>query len=170
MKKAVILLITCWVSIFSFAQKTNFSGNWVLDKNKSKLDEKTAAMIKSQTITVVQTEKEIKISYVSEQDFVDGQRKTDIASTDPTIYTFDGKETVSSSISAIGQVQAFCSGEIIDRKLKLKTVRVFNVASAVRVTTNETWELSENDSVLLIHRKVETPNGDISSELVFRKN
>lgn len=63
MKKLSFLLACVFVmSLSAFAQtKTNFSGTWELDKAGSKLDERQAKSIESQTLTITQTDKEFTV-------------------------------------------------------------------------------------------------------------
>jgi TonB family protein len=62
MKKISFLLVAIiLLGINAFAQTTDFSGNWNLDKDKSKLDERMAKSIEGQTLTVSQTATEFKV-------------------------------------------------------------------------------------------------------------
>lgn len=169
MKKVFLLLLFCWCSILSFAQQPDFSGNWILDKNKSKLDERSAARIKSQTITTEQTEKEIKIVIATEQMTDDGQNKVDFGNGAPRIYTFDGKESFEIRNTSIGKVEVAWKAEFKDKQLQLITSHKFNGSGDVTALTTETWTLSESGTVITIKRKSETPNGILLSEHVYRK-
>jgi hypothetical protein len=63
--KKITFLLACVValSLSAFAQtKANFAGTWELDKANSKLDERQAKSIESQTLTITQTEKEITVA------------------------------------------------------------------------------------------------------------
>jgi hypothetical protein len=63
MKKLTFLLACVFVlSLSAFAQtKGNLSGTWELDKANSKLDERQAKSIESQTLTITQTDAEFKV-------------------------------------------------------------------------------------------------------------
>ncbi len=61
-KLSVLLFAICLLSFGVFAQTTDFSGTWELDKANSKLDERQSRSIESQTITVKQTATEITIT------------------------------------------------------------------------------------------------------------
>jgi hypothetical protein len=63
MKKLTFLSVCLFVlSLSAFSQtKTNFSGTWELDKANSKLDERQAKSIESQTLTITQTDKEFTV-------------------------------------------------------------------------------------------------------------
>jgi hypothetical protein len=63
MKKLSFLLACIFVlGLSAFAQtKTNFSGTWELDKANSKLDERQAKSIESQTLTITQTDKDFTV-------------------------------------------------------------------------------------------------------------
>ncbi len=64
MKKALVLsalfcLLLATVTIFAQEKTANFAGNWELDVNKSNLGERMR--VKSMTMTVAQTDKELRI-------------------------------------------------------------------------------------------------------------
>ena len=68
MKKVFLALtVLCALSIVTAAQSASFAGTWELDKSKSKMDERMASRLNSQTLTVTQDDKEIKV-----------ERKTDM--------------------------------------------------------------------------------------------
>ena len=52
-------VIICLLSVAAFAQKSDFSGRWTLEVSRSKPDER--ARIESMTMTVTQTDKELKV-------------------------------------------------------------------------------------------------------------
>lgn len=59
-----LLLLVCAVGLFSItamAQKANYSGTWILDKTNSKLEERQRNLVESITLTVAQTDKELKV-------------------------------------------------------------------------------------------------------------
>jgi hypothetical protein len=63
--KKLTFLLACVVSLSlsAFAQtKTSFAGTWELDKANSKLDERQAKSIESQTLTITQTDKEFTVA------------------------------------------------------------------------------------------------------------
>jgi hypothetical protein len=80
MKKLTFLLACVFVlSLSAFAQtKTNFSGTWELDKANSKLDERQAKSIESQTLNITQTDKEftvdVKTKRLPPPDMKDGDK------------------------------------------------------------------------------------------------
>lgn len=169
MKKMPIFLLSCFCSLFSLAQAPNFSGTWVLDKSKSKLDEKTAAFILGRTITAVQSEKEIKITTATELVDAGGQPKIDLGAGNAKIYTFDGKETSETIESPIGDVLVIRKGELKEKQLLLTSSRTFNNGQTTFVST-EAWKLSEDGTVLTIKQKSESPGGVTSCDFFYRKN
>lgn len=171
MKKVLFFLAAVWFSMQSFAQQPDFSGKWVLDKSKSKIDEKTAAILHSQTITAVQTDKAIRITIVTGQpgDTDAGQKKLDLGSGAVKTYTFDGKEFSETRSTSIGEVRVSWKAELISKQLKLTIKHRFNIHEEVTTITTETWVLSEGGTVLTVIRQSETPDGIFSSELLYRK-
>lgn len=157
-----------WSSISSFAQKTDFSGNWVLDKSKSKMDERSAAMIQHQTVKAVQTATDITVNVATEQ--AGSKTKMEIGG-GSRYYTFNGKETVTISDTPMGPIQVLCSGKLEHDHLQLITNRSFLAGPEGEITTSahETWTLSGGGAVLTIKRKSTTPQGTILSEFVYKK-
>jgi hypothetical protein len=69
MKKVFMACAVLWaLSVVAAAQSASFAGTWELDKSKSKIDERMASRLNSQTLTVTQDDKEVKV-----------ERKTDMA-------------------------------------------------------------------------------------------
>ena len=171
MKKYVLLLNLVFLfSLNAFAQNPNFSGEWILNKEKSKMDQKQAASIESQTLKAEQTDKEIKITVLTKQ--TEGQvggRKVDVGGTTNT-YTLDGKEVTIQQDTQIGVIPVTFKGEVKDAQLKLQTTRVLNTPMGeVTITAKETWILEAEGKTLNIKRVTATPSQTITSELVFTK-
>lgn len=61
---AILSLFLMAISV-SAQKATNFSGTWILDVSKSKLGERVT--IESQTLTVTQTDKDIKVATVTKR-------------------------------------------------------------------------------------------------------
>lgn len=168
MKKIIFLLtIICLVTLSAFAQTPKFSGEWTLDKAKSKLDKQQSALLEKQTLLVEQTEKEIDVTVKTNQ--IGGENTIDIGGGKKT-YPLDGKEVTSETNTQIGIVVSKFKGEIKDGKLKLDSTRTFNTSNGdVSLITKDAWELSADGKTLTIKREAESPQGKISSELVYLK-
>lgn len=170
MKKLIFIIsLFCLLSLSSFAQTPNFSGEWSLDKGKSKMDERQAASIESQTMKVEQTGKEVKVAITTKQAENQVGRRTDIGG-GTNIYALDGKELNSENDSQIGKVFVRSKGEILNGKLNLQLIRTINnPMGEIVITTKEIWDLSDDGKTLTIKREFESQRGKIISDLSFTK-
>lgn len=172
MKKSILFVsLVLLFSLNSFAQTPNFSGEWILDKEKSKLDKRQAASIESQILKAEQADKDIKVTVTTKQNPNEmvGENRVDLGGGANT-YTLDGKEITVEKDSQIGRVLVKCKGEFKDGKLKLQSSRTFNTPSGdVTINIKEIWELSADGKTLNIKREGESPQGTKTSELVFTK-
>lgn len=185
MKKVLFLTaFVCLLAVSAFAQdkKADFSGSWTLDVSRSKLDER--ARIESMTMTVAQTDKDIKVETATKRlpppaDAMQsggggqggGMRRGGGFGGDGTfLYTLDGKESSIETDGPMGKVPVKLKAEIDGGKLKLSSTRTFNTQMGeVSMTTKETWTLSDDGKTLTVKRDTETPRGTNSSEMVFTR-
>ena len=165
------------------AKPVDFSGKWVLDVSKSKLDER--ARIETMTLTVTQTDKELKtVSDVKRTPPRDnmtpgsgrGGMGGGIAGMGPDARTFalDGRET-SQEVPAAGGIPMSPLKLKAELKkegtLQLSVVRKFTGPNGeVEATTKETWSLSSDGKTLTIDREMNNPRGSSTSKLVLAKN
>jgi hypothetical protein len=163
------------------AKPVDFSGKWVLDVSKSKLDER--ARIEAMTLTVTQTEKELKtLSDVKRtpprNDMTPGGGRGGIgggiAGTGPETRTFslDGKETSQETASGgIPTPPLKLKAELKkDGTVQLSVVRkISGPMGEAEITTRETWSLSADGKILTIDREMNTPRGNNTSKLVLTK-
>jgi hypothetical protein len=185
MKKITFLLVlTALFALSAVAQnKPNFAGEWSLDKDKSKLDERMSRGIESQTLTVEQAENSLKTKTETKRTprpeggqggqggQGGGMRGGGMGGGDTSnSYTLDGKETTVDVETPNGKMPVKLKGEIVDGKLKLSSSRTLNgPMGEVTITTKESWELSADGKTLTVKRESETPRGTNSSELVYAK-
>jgi hypothetical protein len=183
MKKTFFLAtLVCLLAVSAFAQDkkaTDFSGSWTLDVSKSKLDERSR--IESMTMTVTQTDKDIKVETATKrtpppEGAGGGQgggmrRGGGFGGGDgATTYTLDGKETSLEEEGRMGKTAVKLKAELDGGKLKLSSVRTFNTPNGeMTMTVKEAWSLSEDGKTLTVKRDMETPRGTNSSEMVFTK-
>lgn len=191
MKKTIfIAALVCLTAFAAFAQDKkakDFSGSWTLDVGKSKLDER--ARIESMTLTVAQTDKDIKVETATKRlpppegaggggngqgggmgrgmgrgGFGGGGDGT-------SVYTLDGKETTTEVDGRMGKIPVKLKAEIESGgSLKLSRSSTFTTPDGERTnTTKETWSLSEDGKTLTVKRESESPFGKNSSEMVFTK-
>lgn len=186
MRKTIFLAaLVCLLAVSAFAQdkKADFSGGWTLDVSKSKLDER--ARVESMTMTVAQTDKDIKIETAVKRlpppanaggGMGDGMRRGGgmrggFGGDGNYTYTLDGKETSINQETPMGAIPVKLKAELGgDGKLKLSSARTMNTQMGeMTITTKETWTLSEDGKTLTVKRDMETPRGTNSSEMVFTK-
>ncbi len=192
MKKTIFLTaIFCLLAISALAQdkKADFSGNWTLDVSKSKLDERMR--VESMTMTVAQTDKDIKVETVTKRmpppdgavqggggqgggnGRGGGMGRGGMGGGDmTTTYTLDGKESSMEVEGPQGKMPVKLKAEVEkDGKLKLSSTRTFSTQMGeMSMTTKETWTLSDEGKTLTVKRSTETPRGANTSEMVFTKN
>lgn len=183
MKRIMFAAAACCLFAFAaFAQKApDFSGTWNLDVSKSKLDER--ARIESLTLSVTQTDKDIKIDSKTARTprpegapgSMGGGRGMgrgggfgmgDVSES----YTLDGKETKISVEGPNGPMPVVLRAEAEGGKLQLTSSRTFSgQMGEMTATKKEVWALSDDGKTLTIVRENSTPRGTSSSTLVFNK-
>jgi hypothetical protein len=158
---------------------TNFSGTWTLDVSKSKLGDRN--MIESQTLTVAQTDKDIKIETATKRtpppaDAPQGEgrgrgRMGGMMGGDmPVTYTLDGKETKTEMSGPMGSMPVSLKAKWDGGKLKLSRSSSFSGPMGdVTITSNETWDLSGDGKTLTVNVERSTPRGNESATKVFTK-
>ncbi len=176
MKKNIVFAAALALFVFAFtatAQKTpNFSGTWTLDVSKSKLGERN--MIESQTLTVVQTDKDVKVTPATK--FMappagggrpgGGMGGGEASNT----YMLDGKETTVERDTPRGKVPVKLKGKLDGGKLTLSSSRTMSLPNGeMTLTTKETWSLSADGNTLTIDAEMANPRGTNSSQRVFTK-
>ncbi|MBC7899380.1 MAG: hypothetical protein H7070_04950 [Saprospiraceae bacterium] len=182
MKKIIFLTAAiCLFSFAAFAQKADFSGTWTLDVAKSKLGER--ARIESMTMTVAQTDKDIRVDTktvrAARPEGVPGGMgggggfgrgggfgNGDAAAT----YTLDGKETKIEQESPMGKIPVTLTAKLDGGKLNLASSRKLSGPNGeMTAETKEAWSLSEDGKTLTVVRDQTTPRGTNTSTMVFVK-
>ena len=185
MKKIVFLLgIVCLFAFSAFARTPNFAGEWKLDT--SKLDERRAAMIKSQTISVTQDANEIKATTTTERNAPPagggggqggggrgmggggGQGGGDGTST----YKLGGSEVTTERETPNGmKIPTKTKAKLNGGKLEVESSTTFNGPNgAVTNNSKSTWELSADGKTLTVKTTRQTPNGEMTTESVYKKS
>ena len=158
-----------------------FTGKWVLDLSKSKLDERMR--IESMTLTVVQTETLLNTKAETKRtppkdNMTPGGRggASGPAGMGPDTHTYslDGKETTEDASAAnpgMGMAGAKLKAELkSDGTLNLSLVRKFNTPMGeAESSTKEKWTLSADGKTLTIDRDQTSPRGSLSAKMVFTK-
>ena len=159
----------------AFAQKApNFSGTWTLDVSKSKLGDRNN--IESQTLTVTQSDKDIKIETATKRTAPPagggGGRGFGGGGDMPATYTLDGKEMKMDMAGPGGNtIPVTMSGKIDGGKLMLSRASTFNGPNgAISTSSKETWELSGDGKTLTVNAERVSPRGTDSTTKVFTKS
>ena len=173
--------VVCLFALAAFAQKApNFSGTWTLDVGKSKLGDRNN--IESQTLTVTQSDKDIKIETATKRTpppanaaggggggMGGGGRMGggDI----PLTYTLDGKETKMDMTMGQNTIPMTMSAKIESGKLLTSRSSTFNGPNgAMTSTTKETWELSGDSKTLTVTTERTSPRGTDTTTKIFTKS
>lgn len=168
------------VAALGQAKPTDFSGTWILDASKSKLGERTR--IESMTLTVAQTDKELKVT-------TETKRMAPPADASPggpgggrgmgrgfggdgTIaYSLEGKETTVEIDGPNGKMPVKYKAALEGGNATLSSTRTFSTGAMgdITVTGKDSWSLSPDGKTLTVVREQSTPRGTNSSTLVFVK-
>jgi hypothetical protein len=176
MKKLLFLAVAiCMMSVAAFAQKTDYSGTWALDVAKSKLDARSR--IESVTMTVTQTDKDVKVATETKRtpmpEAQDGgpARRGGFGPADTSfVSTLDGKETTTEVEGRGGKMPVKLMAKMDAGKLNLSSSRTFSSPMGeVTATTKETWALSDGGKTLTIVRESTSPRGTDTTTMVFVK-
>jgi hypothetical protein len=159
----------------------NFGGTWNLDVAKSKLGDRNT--IESQTMTVTQTDKDIKIETKTTRKAPPEGAPTGggrpgggmgggmMGGGDlPTTYTLDGKETKTEVQGPMGAMPVALKAKFEAGKLNLSRSSTFNgPMGEVTMMTKETWELSADGNTLTVNTERTTMRGNDTTTKVFAK-
>ena len=173
---------TLFVMVVSVsAQKSaSFSGTWTLDVSKSKLGERNN--IESQTLTVTQTDKDIKIATSTKRAAPPagapaggrpggGMGGPGGPGGDNSVsYNLDGKEVAIEQETPRGKIPVKMTGKIDGGKLNLATSRTFQTPNGdMTATTKETWSLSADGNTLTVERESSSMRGTMSTTSVYTR-
>ena len=161
---AVLSLVVLSSCVSAQEKVSNFSGTWILDTNRSKLDEHDR--IQSLTMTVTQTKTEIRVDsslklIPHDPAFMGGPMVRPLEQNTSNNYSLEGKETKGEIPAPFGPQPAALKAKFDGGKLYLSQTYGDPV-----VISKETWTLSAGGKVLTIDR-VATPGR--ASTLVFNK-
>lgn len=159
----LVILVCLTFSISVFAQsKTNFSGEWTLDRDKSDFSDQLR--IESVKVTVEQSDKTIKITTDTTHVNIPGQRGIPKRPPSTTTYTLDGKEMTSEEDYFGNKIPVKLTASL-DSDGTLHLSKVFETQGGN--TVKETWSLSDGGKTLTIKR--ETTRKTENAEFVFAK-
>lgn len=170
MKKLILIAVVIFSALtFTFAKPTDFSGNWTLDKAKSKDLPFFYDNVQSHKLAITQSEKTLQVAV----EIKDGQPelvKMEFA------YNLDGTESKTESKvrtpDGLISVPATLKAESSENgELKITISREIPMPNGTfKSVTIENWKLSADGKTLTIHRADENPGGKLDFEMVFIKS
>ena len=166
--------VVCLFAFSAFAQKApNFSGAWTLDLSKSKLGN-APTTIESQTLTVAQTDKDLKVDQVTKRTAPPaggggggtgggGRMGAGMGGDGSNTYTLDGKEVKTEIQGQMGSMAVSTTAKIDGGKLLI--TRSIATPNGAR-TTSDSWELSADGKTLTITSQ--RPNRDGGTDTITK--
>lgn len=144
----------------------DFSGTWLLDTSRSKLD--NVQKIESMTLTVTQTRTDIRvISFVKlvppDPAFLGGLATRPLEQNTTNVYRLDGKETPGEMMMPTGPQAATVKATLEGAKLFLSQT----LPGDTNLTLRKTWTLSADGKTLTVEQ-VQEPSG-AAATFVFSK-
>lgn len=165
MKKIIILTgVLCLLTVSALAQSvSNYSGQWVLDKNASKLPAKMST-IESITLTVAQSGNELKTASVSKRVSLPA------AGQELVTYFLNGGENKTEYSANGAPVTVKSRARVEGGRLSLQADRSIKTdAGNFIASTKETWQLSADGNTMTVKRETKTPQETLVAELIFIK-
>lgn len=162
---AITIMVTVIVPVTLTAQsgKTNFSGNWTLNSEKSTLPQggqgggmrmgggNFVATMENNMLTVVRT-----------RTGQDGQSTTSTMK-----YTLDGKESVNTSPRGDSKSVAIWSPD--GKSLTIETSRTMEMNGESSIMkSSEVWKLTD-EKTLAVSSTRQGPNGEVKANMVYDK-
>lgn len=184
MKKHIFfttILSLTLLAITASAQKTpNFAGTWTLDIANSRISDREKAAIEFQSLTVVQSDKDVNVTTSTKRVAPPGAEKTAGPSgtnskmgpsSMSSDFTFDGKETVTTSTGPDGKAMPVkTSGKWDGSKLILTTTRTHGSPEGeITTVQKDTWELAP-DGKLIIRRDNISPQGTTTTARLYTRS
>lgn len=157
------------LSVAALAQGS-FAGTWELDKSKSTMNERMASALQSQTLTVTQDDKEIKVERKTEMAAPagggGGGRGGGMMGAPNSTFKLDGSEVVTENPRGKTTAKAKLAGG----KLEVNSVTSGNFnGNEFTMNSKETWELADGGKTLKVTTVRETPNGAMETTMVYNK-
>lgn len=154
------MVLSLFVPAIAMAQtaKVNFSGNWVLNEEKSNLGDNPRMgggnFIASQEANMLSVERT--------RTNRDGETVTTTMK-----YTLDGKESINTSPR--GDSKSVASWSADGKTLNISTARTFEMnGETINMKTVEVWTLT-NAGTITVESTATTPNGERKMTMIFDK-
>jgi hypothetical protein len=162
---AITIITTMIVPVTLLAQagKTNFSGNWTLNSEKSTLPQGgQGGGMRMGGGDFVATQENNLLTVVRTRTGQDGQSTTITMK-----YTLDGKESLNSSPRGDSKSVATWSSD--GKSLTIETSRTMDVNGESRtMKSTEVWKLTD-EKTLTVSSTRQGPNGEVKSNMVYDK-
>ncbi|MEO7659650.1 MAG: hypothetical protein ABIV48_08545 [Pyrinomonadaceae bacterium] len=169
------------MSAFAQAKPPDFTGTWILDVSKSQLGDRMR--VESMTLTVAQTDKELKVTTETKRAALPADAPQGgpggggrglgrgFGGGDSTItYSLGGKETVVEIDGPNGKMPVKYTAAVDAGKAILTSSRSLSgPMGEITMTTKDSWSLSAEGKTLTVVREQSTPRGTNSSTMVFAK-
>ena len=176
MKKHI--LFTTMLSLFVLAVSasaqtaTNFAGTWTLDIAKSRISDREKAAIEFQSLTVVQSDRDVIVTTSTKRVTPPGAEKVAGPNSISSTFTFDGKETVVSLTGRDGKAMPVKTSSMWDgSKLILTTSRTHGSPQGeITTVQKDTWDLMPDGKTLIIRRDNIGPEGTSTTARVYTKS
>lgn len=163
---AMTIMITVIVPVTLIAQsgKTDFSGNWTLNSEKSTLPQggQGGGGMRMGGGDFVATMENNMLTVVRTRTGQDGQSTTSTMK-----YTLDGKESVNTSPRGDSKSVATWSPD--GKSLTIETSRTFEMNGESRtMKSTEVWKLTD-EKTLTVSSTRQGPNGEVKANMVYDK-
>lgn len=182
MKKNILfttVLSLLLLAVAASAQKApSFAGTWTLDVAKSRISDREKAAIEFQSLTVVQSDKDVNVTTTTKRVAPPDAAKggPNGAAMGPSsltaAFSFDGKEKVDTATGPDGKAMSVKTSSKWDgSKLVLTTSRTFNSPNGeVTTVQKDTWDLMPDGKTLIIRRDSTNPEGTTTTARVYTKS
>ncbi len=159
---SVMMTIIVPVTLMAQAGKTNFSGKWTLNSEKSTLPQGGQGGMRMGGGNFVVTQENNTLTVVRTRTGQNGQ------STEFTMkYTLDGKESVNTLPRGDSKSVATWSPD--GKSLTIETSRTMDMNGESRtMKSTEVWKLTD-DKTLTVSTTRQGPNGEVKANMVYDK-
>ena len=152
------------------AQTTDFSGTWTLDVSKSKLGERNN--IESQTLTVVQTAKDITVTPATKRAAPPaggggGRMGGGMGGDNPTTYDLDGKAVETEMQTQMGSMKMTTKAKLDGGKLEITRTMVTPMGDR---TSTEKWWINADKTLTIESSRPNRDGGTDTTTRVFTKS
>ena len=162
---AITLMLTIIVPVTLMAQagKTNFSGNWTLNSEKSTLPEGgQGGGMRMGGGNFVATQENNALTVVRTRTGQDGQSTTSTMK-----YTLDGKESLNTSPR--GDSKSVATWAPDGKSLTIETSRTMDMnGQSTTMKSTEVWKLTD-EKTLAVASTRQGPNGEVKANMVYDK-